>query len=1784
MSTSDAAELELRVAGVGGETTTPQCATARTAWTPTASEHQDNTSADSLGKDKTYHWGHSEVKIQNAAGSILVTSLILRLSKPKLGLEKTLEAWSSLVDPELAEIKNSALQVNGTSSSSSIETTSACPSSEAILFSAKKREKLLNVVNRDLGITGNLNRTHILPNSNTRVNEHNNNDLYGRPCESQSRRCPGSLTGTEKDKKQHQTHLENHSYFGNCSDEPVPMLSSTMVTVLAPQWGGRVRRTKRFDGTGYSEAQADLQEGANTSPNHQQGVKNVLTGGSNIPRRVLGTRSNTVGWSSKSDPSSLDFNTKKDMISTVSLDSGAISPLATSPTSWSHLSPNLNEQRHPQMDLQGRQSSLSTNPATSSFLLSFRRVNPNTTNSSQIPVLPEGKSSSRNCSLNNNEQERPKSVLSPSPVSYRTTETGPVLSPVGSDHRERNVSEKFSFLTSPTSRTMKDNSYTQQSQMTQTSFTSSKPTFQRQQNCENVDNTIPFSESSISPTRYFPLDHSAPSKTHSLPRRANLKSTSWWKQVSQEGSSPLSVKNTNKKDYEKTDSPSLTDNKRLGSYMLNSDNNNTVELARKSNINRSLKMRSPESERTAIQQRGLNGDNRQPQKPQSMPDCRPASKVSTVLAQTTQKQTKVPDKNDERKTLLSARVPSSTSFTPMTSNLPADSFGKYNGSPLKSTSAPTSQNKMDTQKLSKPPLFHSYSSAASNQPYPSQTTYDSSSSSNTKHTLSFQSQQASSNNSVHSSSAQTSTFTSKSNVSPLGFKRSYVCLPKPYHTKPVTSLIPSVNTLNKTRGSYTPATPITSSANTPRSPSTLSPPVASTMTSPIPVSASSLLTPPATPVIASPTSEPSPPKLKSIVYNSLEREPKKHGKRERRVTWQDSVDGQCSESVSVEKPDLPQVQANNSSAPTKLTQSPPSAFSYPQSGSPEGGDHKAFNNTQPGKGGKYRSLSSDCAEVVTRERGVNKQTVGDTMSSDQGVQGPFTTRQERTLSVESGTVQCRHSAPLSLPPDFPSGYKNRYSTPPYSTLMSTRQTKGELKTLPQTFLISQPSHLNHAPQTSSDANLFVSTFKPPLSPVRPSQACLKPFQSGTAKQESSVCSLSDTDRVNNNNLQGLVQYQPNSQLQLFDNRVHITSQSLLGDEEHSFSSTYVTETLVYKIKSKSDVAADTPKDTTPTSSQHNANTLVSVETKFKPQPGSAQSNEVVERSCRHSDQSSSDGRSTKSEPSLEETSDAGADESVLSKSRFYSVEVNNEESPKKSRFGIKRSVSTPSSGLPRSESDRVAKSYNKMDQMFNKLKQKFSSKRTEEDSSFPFKWRRTSQIPSLSGSSDVSSVSEASADSTKTLEERRQEEMVLKDNAVKTEGTKRQTDNRYTLVPARSVGERKPGNDLPIWSEHPTQGNKREDPNSCAAPQSQIHLTVHGPVEKFEMCENSERQHTATSQFLSFSNHSIDGSLSPNFAYPSQSRKSTPSPRSPFSPFSSLSPVSPFSAAEVFEDNVFFSPKLHRRRESSSPFEPVDGIRLGVSRRSRVSTGPPTSSPGKENEPFTSSYADLKYGIEPGRSFSVSSVLSSRPARPGRISTGARFMSVGDLSHPALSPANGGNELHQRSITPAETGPFYTQPEHDPRMSRFPCDAEKMRSRSLPRSLTQCLAKWSSGVPPSQSSTGTPSSAGLLRSPSMNICHFSWDAEGPPTPPPTPPLSPVTRLMSRPTSLPAPTFPSSPEAADPADGQSSRVHRPSRGFVSSLNTFDESSDSNSDTTTDDEYYIDSDGGEKETEL
>ncbi|KAI3355123.1 hypothetical protein L3Q82_017994, partial [Scortum barcoo] len=211
-------------------------------------------------------------------------------------------------------------------------------------------------------------------------------------------------------------------------------------------------------------------------------------------------------------------------------------------------------------------------------------------------------------------------------------------------------------------------------------------------------------------------------------------------------------------------------------------------------------------------------------------------------------------------------------------------------------------------------------------------------------------------------------------------------------------------------------------------------------------------------------------------------------------------------------------------------------------------------------------------------------------------------------------------------------------------------------------------------------------------------------------------------------------------------------------------------------------------------------------------------------------------------------------------------------------------------------------------------------------------------------------------------------------------------------------------------------------------------------MNQFDFYTDNEAEYKPSNQFLSCRDPSPGRSPTSSAAYATQFRKSTPSPRSPFSPFSSLSPLSSFPSPDVTDDGVFYSPKLQRRRESPSPCEPAEGISLGGSRRSRASTGPPSVGPRQDKECSASSYADLKYGIEPGRSFSVSSVLSSRPSGPGRISTGSRFMSVGDLSESALTCGGAGKDLDPWSVTPGWSTEYDCQPTKDSRVPYFPSD------------------------------------------------------------------------------------------------------------------------------------------------
>ncbi|XP_072234946.1 uncharacterized protein [Leuresthes tenuis] len=1837
MSTSDAAEPELSV--VGGHTATPLCGAARLTRTATVREqiqklqefgsfrrenHRGDTapaerrlsakgpddtrkarilSSDGLRKDEAPRCAHSDVHTQSSAGPSFTSCLLLRLSKPELRLKRNLEPLSSqrysLTEPLQVWTQDSTSQVNGRASSPG--TCSVTSLSETHLFPPPREEEVVTVVNHEQEITKD---SPVL--SNCDLGPRELEALHLPPCGSQQRSFTGSLTGTEKNK-----HIKDNPKLE--SDPSADMLSSSVATVLAPHWSGRLRRSKRFDGTSYPETQGNLQDVANANrdrafqpaQNQHRGVS-VLPGGSRYPRTVssLSTRRNTVGWSAKSDPSSLDFESKRDLTQTVSLDAGAISPSATTPSSGSLLLRDRNEERRNPHT--GHQGALSSNPATSGLLLSYRKFDSNGRNSDSTSISSSNGQNGKPCTtqlsqtlLNNNGQERQKPLLSPSSLSYRTTEPGPVLSPTYSNHRERNMSDTLFFSTSITNRDAENNLLTQQPQAmnrVQTSLRSSKQTFQskgppdRQQNHGGSEK--PISETFTSLPRHSPYDHSNLLKAHSLPRRTTLTSTSWWKQVSPEVSSPDT---TNIKNEPKTAvvppfnrnsdmAPnSLSANKRPVSQIPgNRDHNNTTEPVWKGNMNLALNTQSPESERLYKQHYGSNLNNREPQKPHIMPDGLSRSNISRATTQITLTHTRDPSKRSVNNTAFTARVTefSPNSLNPRSPNPPRDSSSKLKSIDcVPRTSTTPAPHNMDSQKFTKSSLSLDFTPTLSSQTPTSQTA---SSQPPALNTFPFHSHPVSSETSAHASSSLTPKFTNKANVTPLGFERSYPSISKPFHPKTVPS---TVNSFSKARCSPVSTSSTTSSSTAAPSLSLLCVPATPASTSPTSFTASSLLTPPATPVITSPNSETSSPKGGSIFSNSPDRELRKpqglEGKKGRRVTWGDSVDVHYAEPVSVEKPDPPEVRTNPVS-PSKRPQSFPSIFSFLRSGSPGigpspiGPPDPKNASIQVGKGGKYRSLSSDSADLAAREREKNKQRAGDSVIFDQGRADPRTPRQERTLSVESGMVQYRSSAPLSLPPDFSSRYKLRYSSPPYSALMSNRQTQGESNTTPHRLpLFSQPSQSNYTPQLStnkdSSAATTLSTTTPSLSPVRPAFSLSLPFQKTPATQRSPERGLSDTNDPNNND-----QDRPVSHIELLDNRVLIRTQSLPGDKEHSFSSTYVTETLVYSIKPKVDEASAAQRGTTPRTLQHNANTPVSLETKLSQQPHAVRRGEAGSQSCSPSDQSSNGSGSRESQSRDYESSNRSMKES---KSRFYSVEVSNEQSPKRSRFALKKSDSAPNSVLSRTDSDRVSKSYNKMDQVFNKLRQKFSSRRSDDDLTFPWKWRRASQTPSLSGCSDVSSVSDNSADSTKTLEDRVQDTgMALSDNTVETDWTR----NRYPLTPPPAVGDTTAGYQLSVWSEKPAKEVVQDEQKGADnMADSKVHLSVHNPAKgQFESYENSDTDFKATNQFFACR----DPNASPIGNCPAQCRKSTPSPRSPFSPFSSLAPVSPFPSPDATDDSVFYSPKLQRRRESSSPCEPREGFSLRSS-RSRASIGPPSASPGQDKEHLASSYADLKYGIEPGRSFSVSSVLSSRPSGPGRISTGSRFMSVGDLSQSALSCGSNGRDWDQGSVTPDWTREFGYQATNDRRRSYLAADPSTMRSRSLPRSLTRCLANWSSGVPPSQPVAATASKPARLRSPNMNTCHFAWDTQGPPTPPPTPPLSPVSRRMSKPPSLSSPTFPGSSGAPQQVDAQSSRRRLPSRDYVSSLSAFDESSDSSSDTTTDDEYYLEADeDGEKETEL
>ncbi|XP_029510937.2 uncharacterized protein LOC115125560 [Oncorhynchus nerka] len=298
-----------------------------------------------------------------------------------------------------------------------------------------------------------------------------------------------------------------------------------------------------------------------------------------------------------------------------------------------------------------------------------------------------------------------------------------------------------------------------------------------------------------------------------------------------------------------------------------------------------------------------------------------------------------------------------------------------------------------------------------------------------------------------------------------------------------------------------------------------------------------------------------------------------------------------------------------------------------------------------------------------------------------------------------------------------------------------------------------------------------------------------------------------------------------------------------------------------------------------------------------------------------------------------------------------------------------------------------------------------------------------------------------------------------------------------------------------------------------------------------------------------------------------------------------------FNHEDSKNHNVLLSPRLPHTKKTTFLCEPGEG-----------GFGSRVGQHGSEGRVASfSSCADLKYGLEAGRSFSVSSVLSSRPSGPGRISTSPRISSVSYLTDPSLSfgeevmtwddlrvkgdwiipmwdthtTTGDSQAVNNWSVISDQT----SKNERKTITANF-TDPRKSRSKSLPRNVS-----WGSEV-----TCQSPTATGCMWNPgSLETSHFLWDTERPATTPPSPLWSPASRRISRPTSSSYPASTSPTDRRVSQDSLSPRGRLPSRGYVSSLAAFEESDsdsafDMDSDTTTDDEYCLPGDSGEKETEL
>lgn len=313
--------------------------------------------------------------------------------------------------------------------------------------------------------------------------------------------------------------------------------------------------------------------------------------------------------------------------------------------------------------------------------------------------------------------------------------------------------------------------------------------------------------------------------------------------------------------------------------------------------------------------------------------------------------------------------------------------------------------------------------------------------------------------------------------------------------------------------------------------------------------------------------------------------------------------------------------------------------------------------------------------------------------------------------------------------------------------------------------------------------------------------------------------------------------------------------------------------------------------------------------------------------------------------------------------------------------------------------------------------------------------------------------------------------------------------------------------------------------DSCTPPCPTLGLRHDKQDNLTSMDKHSRLMEESRNQFL-------DRNLSLNWTKPDINNcyaTLPPGKRSRLGPSPTLSPFECFSEDEQ-NDNVFFTNVQTKRNHTSlgelENVPPSDNNSVKARRQNSTGVVLPSAS------------ADLKYGLQRGRSVSVSSVVSGRPSGPGRISTGSRQSSISDLSSlDAVVTKSRHSSINSSVGSPEKDGTV------------------------------------SSGLLSYKGTAGWLPSEGRLRSPdNLEAISFTWDMEADPTPPPSPVQ---TRRVSQ--SLSPSSARTSPDSLSP------RGFLPSRNYKTGMLSVNE--ESGSETTTDDEYYLNSDDDEqKETEL